>query len=160
MRKILCHSFGKAVDLLLAVCKLAQEVVDMLFHLVYVNNTHPSPCLKKLSSLCKWESPIYLCDTLSITSIWNTLHSLFITHLKILVNMTTHDTKSHNCIHCTLRVYSIPALLWSWRTPPGSTRPSRLPAVNWGSLHQSFRYVKIYVIGLAVYFYQNVYIRV
>ena len=33
-RKMLCHSFGKAVDLLLAVCMLVQEVADMLFHLV------------------------------------------------------------------------------------------------------------------------------
>ena len=32
-RKKLCHSFGKAVDLLLAVCMLVQEVADMLFHL-------------------------------------------------------------------------------------------------------------------------------
>ena len=31
-RKKLCHSFGKAVDLLLAVCMLVQEVADMLFH--------------------------------------------------------------------------------------------------------------------------------
>jgi len=33
-RKKLCHSFGKAVDLLLAVCMLVQEVADILFHLV------------------------------------------------------------------------------------------------------------------------------
>ena len=32
-RKKLCHSFGNAVDLLLAVCMLVQEVADMLFHL-------------------------------------------------------------------------------------------------------------------------------
>ena len=32
-RKNLCHSFGKAVHLLLAVCMLVQEVTDMLFHL-------------------------------------------------------------------------------------------------------------------------------
>ena len=32
-KKELCHSFGKAVDLLLAVCMLVQEVADMLFHL-------------------------------------------------------------------------------------------------------------------------------
>ena len=31
--KYLCHSFGKAVDLLLAVFMLVQEVTDMLFHL-------------------------------------------------------------------------------------------------------------------------------
>ena len=32
-RKKLCHSFGKAVDLLLAVCMLFQEMADMLFYL-------------------------------------------------------------------------------------------------------------------------------
>ena len=32
-RKKLCHSFGNAVDLLLAVCMLVQEMADMLFHL-------------------------------------------------------------------------------------------------------------------------------
>ena len=31
-RKKLCHSFGKAVDLLLAVCMFVQEVADMLIH--------------------------------------------------------------------------------------------------------------------------------
>ena len=31
-RKKLCHSFGNAVDLLLAVCMLVQEMADMLFH--------------------------------------------------------------------------------------------------------------------------------
>ena len=33
-RKKLCHSFGKAVDLLLAVFMLVQEVADMSFHSV------------------------------------------------------------------------------------------------------------------------------
>ena len=33
-RKMLCHSFGKAVHLLLLVCMLVQEVAHMLFHLV------------------------------------------------------------------------------------------------------------------------------
>ena len=32
-RKMLCHSFVKIVALLLAVCMLVQEVVDMLFEL-------------------------------------------------------------------------------------------------------------------------------
>ena len=31
-RKMLCHSFGKVVDLFVAVCMLVQEVADMLFH--------------------------------------------------------------------------------------------------------------------------------
>ena len=32
-RKNLCHSFGKAVHPLLAVCMLVQEVTDMLFYI-------------------------------------------------------------------------------------------------------------------------------
>ena len=36
-RKKLCHSFGKAVDLLLAVCMLVQEVADMFFHLALMD---------------------------------------------------------------------------------------------------------------------------
>ena len=32
---MLCHSFGKAVDLLLAVCMLVQEVANILFLLLY-----------------------------------------------------------------------------------------------------------------------------
>ena len=32
-RKKLCHSFSKAVYLLLAICMLLQEVADILFHL-------------------------------------------------------------------------------------------------------------------------------
>ena len=32
-REKLCRSFGNAVDLLLAVCMLVQEVADMLLHL-------------------------------------------------------------------------------------------------------------------------------
>ena len=43
-RKKLCHSFGKAVDLLLAVCMLVQEVADMLFHL---GLTFGSPCTER-----------------------------------------------------------------------------------------------------------------
>ena len=43
-RKKLCHSFCNAVDLLLAVCILVQEVADMLFHL-------DPPC-SLLGSLC------------------------------------------------------------------------------------------------------------
>ena len=43
-RKKLCHSFCNAVDLLLAVCMLVQEVADMLFHL-------DPPC-SLLGSLC------------------------------------------------------------------------------------------------------------
>ena len=37
-RKKLCHSFGNAVDLLLAVCMLVQEMADMLFHLLDIEN--------------------------------------------------------------------------------------------------------------------------
>ena len=45
-RKKLCHSFGKAVDLLLAVCMLVQEVADMLFHLVVaIDNINYVSCL-------------------------------------------------------------------------------------------------------------------
>ena len=32
-RKKLCHSFGKVVDLLLAICILVQEVADILYQL-------------------------------------------------------------------------------------------------------------------------------
>ena len=38
-RKMLCHRFSKAVDLLLALGILIQEVTDMLIHLVYL---HPA----------------------------------------------------------------------------------------------------------------------
>merc|ERR1712089_64131 len=43
-RKKLCHSFGNAVDLLLAVCMLVQEMADMLFHL---GLTFGSPCTER-----------------------------------------------------------------------------------------------------------------
>ena len=43
-KKKLCHSFSKAVDLLLAVCMLVQEVADMLFHL---GLTFGSPCTER-----------------------------------------------------------------------------------------------------------------
>ena len=43
-RKKLCHSFGNAVDLLLAVCMLVQEMADMLFH---------------SGILCQWQDFLY-----------------------------------------------------------------------------------------------------
>ena len=43
-RKKLCHSFGNAGDLLLAVCMLVQEMADMLFHL---GLTFGSPCTER-----------------------------------------------------------------------------------------------------------------
>ena len=42
-RKKLCHSFCNAVDLLLAVCMLVQDVADILFHL---GLTFGSPCIE------------------------------------------------------------------------------------------------------------------
>ena len=43
-RKMLFNSFCKAVELLLAVCILVQEVADMLFHL---GLTFGSPCTER-----------------------------------------------------------------------------------------------------------------
>ena len=37
-KKKLCHNFGKAVDLLLTVCMIVQEVAHMLFHIEGINN--------------------------------------------------------------------------------------------------------------------------
>ena len=43
-RKKFCHSLGKAVDLLLTICMLVEEVADLLFDL---GLTFGSPCTER-----------------------------------------------------------------------------------------------------------------